>query len=304
MRKTVKVIGILFTVLLVLFLNPIKSVLAHNGVDEATEAANLFSQWNLWMAVVLVVILGVYFYQFKTEEDFFKKFGFFFSALVVLYVTLGSPLHVLGDHYLFSAHMLEQSLIYTLLPPLLLLGLPKRFVEPIIKVGLQTKLLSFLKRPLIPLLLFNVLFSFYHLPLIFNLVVGNSMLHNLMHLILTVTAFLMWIPLIPIVKELDKLSEIHKIGYIFAAGMLLTPACALIIFSDQSFYTVYSDAPQLFASLPPLEDQRTGGIVMKVVQEIVYSTVIGYIFFKWARKEKVNEIDALPSKFTIGEVNQ
>ncbi|WP_282019658.1 cytochrome c oxidase assembly protein [Planomicrobium okeanokoites] len=253
------------------------------------------------MAVILVIILGVYVYQFKTEEDFFKKFGFFFSALVVLYVTLGSPLHVLGDHYLFSAHMLEQSLIYTLLPPLLLLGLPKRFVAPIIQVGLRTKILSFLKRPLIPLLLFNVLFSFYHIPLIFNLVVGNGMLHNLMHIILTMTSFFMWIPLIPMVKELDKLSEIHKIGYIFAAGMLLTPACALIIFSDQSFYTVYSDAPQLFASLPPLEDQRTGGIVMKIVQEIVYSTVIGYIFFKWARKEKVGEIDALPSKSTVGE---
>ena len=261
---TVKVIGILFSVLLVLFLNPTESGLAHNGVDEATEAANIVSQWNLWMAVVLVAILVIYVYRFKTEQDFFKKFGFFFSALVVLYVTLGSPLHVLGDHYLFSAHMLEQSLIYTLLPPLLLLGLPKRFVEPIIRIGLRTKILSFLKRPLIPLLVFNVLFSFYHLPLIFNLVVGNSMLHNLMHFILTLTAFFMWIPLIPMVKELDKLSEIHKIGYIFAAGMLLTPACALIIFSDQSFYTVYSDAPQLFASLPPLEDQRTGGIVMKV----------------------------------------
>lgn len=298
---TVKVIGILFSVLLVLFLNPTESGLAHNGVDEATEAANIVSQWNLWMAVVLVAILVIYVYRFKTEQDFFKKFGFFFSALVVLYVTLGSPLHVLGDHYLFSAHMLEQSLIYTLLPPLLLLGLPKRFVAPIIQVGLRTKILSFLKRPLIPLLLFNVLFSFYHIPLIFNLVVGNGMLHNLMHIILTMTAFFMWIPLIPMVKELDKLSEIHKIGYIFAAGMLLTPACALIIFSDQSFYTVYSDAPQLFASLPPLEDQRTGGIVMKIVQEIVYSTVIGYIFFKWARKEKVGEIDALPSKSTVGE---
>ena len=169
-----KIIRILFSVLLGLFLTPIKSVLAHNGFDEATEAANLGSQWNLWMALVLVGLLLVYIYQFKTEEDFFKKFAFFFSALGVLYVTLGSPLHVLGDHYLFSAHMLEQSLIYTLLPPLLLLGLPKQFVAPIIQVGLRTKLLSFLKRPLIPLLLFNVLFSFYHIPLMFNAVVGNS----------------------------------------------------------------------------------------------------------------------------------
>ncbi len=299
-----KVIGILFSVLLVLFLDPTESVLAHNGVDEATEAANLASQWSLWMAVALVVVLVAYVYQFKAEEDFFKKFAFFFSALVVLYVTLGSPLHVLGDHYLFSAHMLEQSLIYTLLPPLLLLGLPKRFVAPIVRLGIRTKILSFLKRPLIPLLMFNILFSFYHIPLVFNVVVDNNVLHNLMHFVLTLTAFFMWIPLIPMVKELDTLSEIHKIGYIFAAGMLLTPACALIIFADQSFYTVYSDAPQLFASLPPLEDQRTGGIVMKVVQEIVYSTVIGYIFFTWARKERLSKVDPVPTNSFIEEVYQ
>lgn len=254
--------------------------------------------------MALVVVLVAYVYQFKAEEDFFKKFAFFFSALVVLYVTLGSPLHVLGDHYLFSAHMLEQALIYTLLPPLLLLGLPKRFVAPIAQFGLRTKILSFLKRPLIPLLLFNTLFTFYHMPLIFNVVVDNDVLHNLMHLVLTLTAFFMWIPLIPMVKELETLSEIHKIVYIFAAGMLLTPACALIIFADQPFYTVYSDAPQLFASLPPLEDQRTGGIVMKVIQEIVYSTVIGYIFFKWARKERLSKVDPVPTNSFIGEVNQ
>ena len=118
---------------------------------------------------------------------------------------------------------------------------------------------------------------------------------------LTLTAFFMWMPLIPMAKELDKLSEIYKIGSVFAAGMLLTPACALIIFADQSFYTVYSEAQPLFAALPALEDQRTGGILMKVVQEIVYSTVIGYIFFKWARKEKAEEVDALPNKFTVGE---
>lgn len=291
-----KKIRVLFGVLVILILNPIKKVLAHNGFDEQAEAANLVTEWNLLMGIALVVILAAYVYKFRSEEDFFKKFVFFSSALAVFYVTLGSPLHVLGDHYLFSAHMLEQALIYTALPPLLLLGLPKSFIAPIIQFGMRTKLLSFLKYPLIPLLLFNVLFSFYHLPLIFNFVVGNGTLHNLMHIILTVTAFFMWIPLMPVVKEVDSLPEIQKIGYIFAAGMLLTPACALIIFADQSFYTVYLEAPQLFATLPPLEDQRTGGILMKVVQEIVYSTVIGYIFFKWARKEKWSKVDPLPSK--------
>lgn len=47
------------------------------------------------------------------------------------------------------------------------------------------------------------------------------------------------------------------------------PACALIIFADQSFYTLYSESPQLFVTLCSLENQKTGGILMKVGQEIV-----------------------------------
>ncbi len=290
-----KIISILLITIIGLTISyPMDIVIAHNGLDEQVDMKEIYNQWNFMMAGTLIVILTAYVYKFKEDGDFIKKFSFFFSALVVLYIAIGTPLHILGDYYLFSAHMLEQSLVYIGFPPLLLLGLPKRFIAPIIQLGLRMKVFKFIKYPLIPLFLFNVLFSFYHIPLLFNTIIANNVLHNLTHIILTLSAFAMWIPLIPIVKEVDTLSEIQKIGYIFAAGILLTPACALIIFTNQPFYTIYIDAPQLFAALPPLEDQKTGGIIMKVIQEIVYGTIIGYVFNKWARKERVNDIDELP----------
>lgn len=281
---------------------PVNVVLAHNGNEEQNGTIDLSNEWNFLLAGILVTIFVVYILKFKKEHDFLKKSTYFFFALLIFYLALGSPLHVLGDHYLFSAHMLEQSLVYVALPPLLLLGLPNRLVEPLLRFGLRFKVISFLKKPLIPLLLFNVLFSFYHIPLIFNAVVSNNIWHNLTHIILTATALFMWVPLIPIIKELDRLSAIQKIGYIFAAGILLTPACALIIFSDEPFYTVYNDAPQLFDIIPPLDDQQTGGIIMKVIQELVFSTMIGYIFFKWSRKERLK--DELIDKSVTGVVNQ
>lgn len=75
--------------------------------------------------------------------------------------------------------------------------------------------------------------------------------------------------LIPIVKELGRLSDLQNLGYIFAGRLLLPSACTLIIFSDTPFYFVYSSAPQLFNFLPPLDNQQTGGIIMKIVQELV-----------------------------------
>ncbi|CAM3688180.1 cytochrome c oxidase assembly factor CtaG [Aeromicrobium ponti] len=284
------------------FINPVTHVSAHNGTVEHSTVIDLIGHWNLILAGVLVFVLVMYILQFKKEQDFRKKFSYFFLALLVFYLALGSPLHVLGDHYLFSAHMLEQSLIYIVLPPLLLLSLPNRFAEPIFRLGLKVKIIRFLKKPLIPLLLFNVLFSFYHIPQIFNEVVSNNILHNLAHITLTVTALFMWIPLIPVIEELNRLSEVQKIGYIFGAGILLTPACALIIFSNEPFYTVYAGTPELLDLLPPIDDQQTGGIIMKVIQELVFGTMIGYLFFKWARKERLK--DDFPDKSVSGGVNQ
>jgi putative membrane protein len=265
-------------------LMPIYS-LAHGG-DGRELSPNYLSEWNYLLAAVLIFIFGSY--LIKLRESFSQSICFFF-ALAVFYIALGSPLHYLGDQYLFSAHMLEQSIVYIAFPPLLLLGLPKKIIEPFIEWGLRNKVFSILKYPLILLLLFNVLFSLYHIPVVFNTVVADTFLHNMTHAVLSLTAILMWIPLFPLIGELESLSEIQKIGYIFAAGVLLTPACALIIFSNDPFYTVYANAPQLFNILPPLDDQRTGGIIMKVFQEIVFGSMIGYIFFNWAKKERGNE---------------
>ncbi|GAA3323003.1 hypothetical protein GCM10020331_045130 [Ectobacillus funiculus] len=35
--------------------------------------------------------------------------------------------------------------------------------------------------------------------------------------------------------------------------------------------------------MPVVEDQQTGGVIMKIIQEIVYGTVIGYVFFSDGR---------------------
>lgn len=270
---------------------------AHNGQKSGLHDYSFFELWNppLFIGVISVFLLYLHFINKnrRGNPDFtpvsIKRKLSFLGGLIVFYIALGSPLHVLGDSFLFSAHMLAQSLVYIVMPPLLLMGLEKWMVQSVIKIGFKYKILSIAKVPLIPLLLFNILFSFYHIPIIFDKVVSNTIYHNLTHLILTASAFLMWLPIFPISDELDKLSPLQKLGYIFGAGVLLTPACALIIFADEPLYVVYTNAPQLWTYLGPIDDQQTGGIIMKVIQELIYGTVIGYIFFKWAKKEQVHD---------------
>jgi putative membrane protein len=86
------------------------------------------------------------------------------------------------------------------------------------------------------------------------------------------------------------MTDLQQMGYVFFNGVLLTPACALIIFSNTELYPAYIQGSQMIHFfLTPLEDQQLGGTLMKVIQEFVYGTVLAYVFFKWYRKEKKKE---------------
>jgi putative membrane protein len=45
----------------------------------------------------------------------------------------------------------------------------------------------------------------------------------------------------------------------------------------------------MFFALPLLEDQQLGGVLMKIIQEIVYGTVLFFVFMEWYRKEQEKE---------------
>ena len=52
---------------------------------------------------------------------------------------------------------------------------------------------------------------------------------------------MMWWPMLNPLPEYQTLSDIKKLGYMFANGILLTPACALIIFTTAPLFATYTD---------------------------------------------------------------
>ena len=47
--------------------------------------------------------------------------------------------------------------------------------------------------------------------------------------------------------------------------------------------------PEYFSNSTPLIDQQTGGVIMKVLQEVFFGVMLAYIFFNWFREERSNE---------------
>lgn len=270
----------------------------HN-VSSGMGSASFSDLWSPDVMLLTLLVAIVYFLMTGPLRNRFsdatpataRQKCLFIFGLVLFYAAQGSPISYYGHHYLFSSHMLQQSILYFALPPIVLLAMPEWLLEKIFQPKLLKALLRFTTQPLVAALLFNTLFSFYHIPFIFDAAALHHEWMTVYHVVLLSAAFSMWWPIVsPLSDNKKQLAGLKKLTYIFANGVLITPACALIIFASDPLYATYMQAPQIFPSLNTFSDQRLGGIIMKLVQELVYGAVLAYVFYNWYKQEKQDDL--------------
>ncbi|MDP4103833.1 MAG: cytochrome c oxidase assembly factor CtaG [Bacillota bacterium] len=280
------------------------------------EIFGFYALWSPYFFTALVAVTIVYFLllvkyrtHFKDNEPLTTRQGMLFVISVfLLYAIKGSPIDLMA-HLMFYIHMIQMAVLVLVIPPLFILSIPPWLWRNLLQVRIFKSLFIYFTKPLTALLLFNGIFSFYHIPLIFDHVMENRWLHAGYSVLLFIVAIFMWWPLINELPESQTLNGIKKVGYIFADGILLTPACALIIFASSPMYATYSDprawgeamslcvgsanfsslnisGPELFSSMSLLHDQQLGGVIMKVIQEIIYGIMLGRVFFEWYRQDQ------------------
>ena len=91
---------------------------------ESLSHSSVWAQWQVSPAVLLLVA-GLAAAYFKLSGGRWQaRAGLYFTALGLLALVEFSPLHALGLHALFSAHMVAHIVLLLLCGPLLVLGLP------------------------------------------------------------------------------------------------------------------------------------------------------------------------------------
>jgi putative membrane protein len=271
----------------------------HNQMSPVYAGpGSFFDMWSpdvllltLLAAVLYFLLVGPLRSRFSNAAPVSgKKKALFVLALMFYYAAQGSPINYYGHAYLFSAHMFQQSLLYFIVPPMVLIAMPDWFLQVVFRPPVMKKLLRALTQPVIAAITFNALFSFYHVPFIFDITAQHHTWMMAYHVILIVAAFMMWWPIVSPLSEEGQLAGLRKLAYIFANGVLITPACALIIFANDLLYTTYSQVPEVLVGHTALEDQRLGGILMKLIQEFVYGSILSYVFYKWYQNERQSDL--------------
>ncbi|HTE84960.1 MAG TPA: cytochrome c oxidase assembly protein, partial [Dehalococcoidia bacterium] len=255
--------------------------------------------WNLHFEVIapLIIIEGLYLWAVatmqrrspETQRLSENSVILFTLGILVIYISVGTPLDELSDHFLLSAHMLQHMLLSIVASALLLLGLPGWLLRPL---ALRRSVFPFayvLTRPFVAFALFNLTLVFVHLPAAMSLELAHEhTVHLAAHLLLITTGMLMWWPVLGSVPELPRLSYGLQLVYLFVQSFVPAVLTAFIIFTGTTLYHEYVNFPRLFG-LSAIDDQRIGGLIMKLGGGAILWAAGTMIFFIWFNKEEREE---------------
>ena len=254
--------------------------------------------WTHWHAhpdalIGLALLLGAYLVGVGPLRERYnladyvepRQVATFTTGVMVLFVSLLSPIHFLSDGYLFSVHMVQHVLVTLVAPPLLIMGTPDWLIRPLLRPNWSFRLARALTNPIFALASFNIIFSLWHVPALYDASVTIRGLHIAEHLIMIATATLMWWPLTSNMPELPRLSNPIQMGYLFLLSMAQIIVFAIITFADQPLYDFYATAPRIFG-IGAVLDQQIGAIIMKIGGGALFLTLFIMAFFRWYSQEQ------------------
>ncbi len=254
-------------------------------------------QWSLHPdALLLCIILGYGYYYCITElRPKISDAGrvrrsqavLFYLGVATLYAAGGSPLHDIGERYLLSAHMLEHLLFGMVAAPLLVAGTPGWLWRAILcgpKVYLISRVLT---KPLVAFSIFNALLVLTHLPRIMDAALSVGALHFSLHMVLVLSAMLVWWPILSPLEELPRPSPPVQMAYLFVQSILPSVIAAFIVFSEHPVYPFYAHAPHLWR-LSHVTDQQIAGGTMKLLGSVILWSFMTVIFFRWYSREEAD----------------
>ncbi|HKK20232.1 MAG TPA: cytochrome c oxidase assembly protein [candidate division Zixibacteria bacterium] len=251
----------------------------------------LEAAWEWYPSVVIGCLLLMGTYLFATHFERSRRTLYFALGNLALLLTLCGPLDVLGDDYLFSAHMLEHLSLELIVAPLLLLGLPRWFIRKVLAVPWVRKIEEILGAPVIAWFLGIGILWTWHLPVLYNAALENERLHVFQHLTFLVSATIFWWPILA-PPGYRRLNTLPAIFYLYFGGLANSILGALLTFAPVGLYPQYVHPENEFGALDLIRngwgisvkaDQQLGGLFMWVIGGAIFLWAILMVYARWYR---------------------
>jgi putative membrane protein len=202
----------------------------------------------------------------------------FVGAMVLLFAASTWPIHQIGEDYLYSAHMLQHMMLSYFMPPLVLLATPTWLMRLLVGTGRTWRVVTFMTKPVVAAVVFNAAVMITHIPPVVNASVQSAPLHYSLHLLLVLTAVLMWMPVVGPFHEL-RISDSAKPIYLFLQSVVPTVPAGWLTFAEGVVYKHYNQPVRVWG-ISPTDDQQLAGAIMKIGGSIFLWALVVFYFFK------------------------
>jgi putative membrane protein len=238
---------------------------------------------------------------FETRTVSRKQIWSFIIGVLMMVIVLGPPFHDWGDYFLLSVHMWQHLILMVGVAPLMLVGLPAWFFDPIARRPWLDAIGSFLFRPATSFLIGNAIMVAWHLPVLYNAALRNDYLHGMQHMMFLVSGIFTWWVIVAPNPRWHKATA-FVVAIVVAAnsipGMMVG---ALITFADPGLYSFYDNAPRLW-NFSLRDDQQLAGTSMWAIAPMVYLGVLTVIFLRYAAREQKKDLPTPPRRPELSSV--
>lgn len=236
----------------------------------------------IFLGWAYAILFGPLRSRFGAELPFPKKHAIaFYSALVIFYLAVGSPLDQVGERYLLSAHMIQHQLLLYPSAILFLCGLPSWLFTSLSQRPWLKSLVRFFTHPMSCAVIYISVLSGWHVPAIYDWALQDKIVHVVEHVMFFAAALFYWWPILSPAADAPPLKPGAQMVYLLAVTIGMTPLFAFLAFSEEILYPTYEFAPRLFANFDPMEDQILGAAIMKLGGLMVTFCALAVCFYRW-----------------------
>ena len=179
----------------------------------SAPASYSFSFEPIFLVLAAAAVYGYVRLARTVERPSRLRTALFGTGIVLIALSLNSPLETIAIHYLLLIHLLQNVMIADWAPPLLVLGL-----TPAMRAAVAARAgppLARLTRPVVALPLWLAVWYGVHLPAFYDYALRHPWLLNVEHGALILAGLVFWWPVFS--REPQRLSTPMQLAYLGAA---------------------------------------------------------------------------------------
>lgn len=203
----------------------------------------------------------------------------FGSGIFLILAVLFSPWGYLAEE-LVIAHMVEHLILADAAALLLVLGLTKSVLQPVLAITFFNRL-QFLANPLVAFPLWAINLFVWHIPVFYEAAYGGALIHAVEHGSFIMFGALMWMPVFGPLPVPNWFGPAAKIVYTvvvrFTAGILGN----ILMWTQFPIYDNYAEG-QVKWGLTAVADQSIAGVIMMVEGTFLIMGVLAWTYFESA----------------------